>query len=113
MDLSCSAKAEHPVSAPVAGPSQRAPTSRTGVFIFRSTMSNSGAPSRQHRKSGNDDAERHCRDAIGIRVFFHTSRKLASNGREVLSLLPKEGGGAPNGAPIVAAPRCAGAAAAQ
>ena len=28
------------------------------------------------------------------------SRKLASNGREAMSLLPKEGGGAPNGAPI-------------
>jgi hypothetical protein len=28
------------------------------------------------------------------------SRKLASNGREAVSLLPKEGGGAPNGAPI-------------
>ena len=27
------------------------------------------------------------------------SRKLASNGREAMSLLPKEGGGAPNGAP--------------
>jgi hypothetical protein len=40
------------------------------------------------------------------------SRKLASNGREAMSLLPKtsllpkEGGGAPNGAPTVAAPRC-------
>jgi hypothetical protein len=40
-----------------------------------------------------------------IRVFFHALRKLASNGREAMSLLPKtsllpkEGGGAPNGAP--------------
>ena len=90
-----------------------APTSRTGVFIFRSTMSNSDAPSRHHRKPGNDDAELHSRDAIRIGVFFHTSRKLASNGREAMSLLPKEGGGAPNGAPTVAAPRCAGAAAAR
>ena len=82
-------------------------------------MSNSDAPSRHHRKPGNDDAELHCRDAIRIRVFFHASIKLASNGREAKSLLPKmsllpqEGGGAPNGAPTVAAPQCAGAAAAR
>ena len=69
-ELSCSAKAEHPVIAAVAGPAQRAPTSRTGVFIFRSTMSNSDAPSRRHRKPGNDDAELHSRDAIRIRVCF-------------------------------------------
>src|SRR5580704_14985842 len=56
-----------------------------------------------HRKPGNDDAELHCRDANSIRVCF--PRKLASNGREAMSLLPKtsllpkEGGGAPNGAP--------------
>jgi hypothetical protein len=68
-------------------------------FIVRSTMSNSDAPSRQHRKPGHDDAELHCRDATSIRVFFHASIKLASNGREAMSLLPKEGGGAPNGAP--------------
>jgi hypothetical protein len=54
-------------------------------------MSNSDAPSRHRRKPGNDDAERHCRDAIRIRVFFHASRKLASNGREAMSLLPKRG----------------------
>ena len=47
-----------------------APTSRTGVFIFRSTMSNSDAPSRHRRKPGNDDAELHCRDALRIRVCF-------------------------------------------
>jgi hypothetical protein len=82
-------------------------------------MSNSDARSRHHRKPGDDDAELHCRDAVRIRVFFHASRKLASNGREAMSLLPKtsllpkEGGGAPNGAPTVAAPQCAGAAAAQ
>jgi hypothetical protein len=46
-----------------------APASPTGVFIFRSTMSNSDAPSRHHRKPGNDDAELHSRDATGIRVF--------------------------------------------
>ena len=48
-----------------------APTSRTGVFIFRSTMSNSDAPSRHRRKPGNDGAELHSRDATSIRVFFH------------------------------------------
>jgi hypothetical protein len=76
----------------------------TGVFIVRSTMSNSDAPSRHRRKPGNDDADLHCRDAISIRVLLHASRMLASNGREAKSLLPdvfapKEGGGAPNGAP--------------
>jgi len=77
-------------------------------------MSNSDAPSRHRREPGNDDAELHCRDAIRIRVFCHASRMLASNGREAMSLLPEEGGGAPNGAPIpVAAPQCAGAAAAR
>ena len=75
-------------------------------FIVRSTMSNSDAPSRHHRKPGHDDAELQSRDALRIRVFCHVSRKLASNGREAMSLLPKtsllpkEGGGAPNGAPI-------------
>ena len=44
---------------------------RTGVFIFRSTMSNSDAPSLHRRKPGNDDADLHCRDANSIRVFFH------------------------------------------
>jgi len=64
-------------------------------------MSNSDAPSRHRRKPGNDDAELHSRDALRIRVFFHAPRKLASNRREAMSLLPKkEGGGAPNGAPI-------------
>src|SRR5580700_2396391 len=76
-----------------------APTSRTGVFIIRSTMSNSDAPSRHHRKPGDDDAELHSRDAARIRVFLHASIKLASNQQEAMSLLPKEGGGAPNGAP--------------
>jgi hypothetical protein len=76
-----------------------APTSRTGVFIFRSTMSNSDASSRHHRNPGNDDADMHSRDALCIRVFLHASKKLASNGQEAISLLPKEGGGAPNGAP--------------
>jgi len=76
-------------------------------------MSNSDAPFRQHRKPGNDDAELHCRDATSIRVFFHASKKLASNGREATSLLPQEGGGAPNGAPTVAALQWAGAAAAR
>jgi hypothetical protein len=52
-------------------------------------MSNSDAPFRQHRKPGNDDAELHCRDANSIRVCLHASRKLASNGREAMSLLPK------------------------
>jgi len=52
-------------------------------------MSNSDAPSRHRRKPGNDDAELHCRDAVRIRVCFHVSRKLASNGREAMSLLPK------------------------
>ena len=52
-------------------------------------MSNS-APSRHHRKPGNDDAELHSRDAICIRVFFHASRKLASNGREASLLLPQD-----------------------
>jgi hypothetical protein len=33
-------------------------------------MSNSHAPSRRHRKPGNDDAELHCRDATSIRVCF-------------------------------------------
>jgi hypothetical protein len=42
-----------------------------------------------HRKPGHDDAELHSRDATSIRVFFHASRKLASNGREAMSLLPK------------------------
>ena len=40
-------------------------------------------------QAGNDDAELHCRDANSIRVFFHTSTKLASNGREAMSLLSK------------------------
>ena len=59
-------------------------------FIVRSTMSNSDAPSRHHRKPGDDDAELHSRDATSIRVFCHVSRKLASNGREAMSLLPKD-----------------------
>src|ERR1700722_2066476 len=62
--------------------------------------------SRHHRTPGDDGAKLQSRDAIRIRGFFHVSRKLASNGREAMSLLPKEGGGAPNGAPTVAAPRC-------
>src|ERR1700685_1390628 len=86
---------------------------RRGPDLFRSTMSNSDAPSRRHRKPGNGDAELHCRDAVRIRVFLHASIKLASDGREAMSLLPQEGGGAPNGAPTVAAPRWAGAAAAR
>jgi hypothetical protein len=76
---------------------------------------------RTHRREpGNDDAELQSRDALRIRAFCHAARKLASNGREAMSLLakmslpPKEGGGAPNGAPIpVATPQCAGAAAAR
>ena len=87
---------------------------RRGLDPFRSTMSNSNTPSRHDRKPGNDDAELHSRDALRVRVILHALRKLASNGREAMSLLPKisllpkEGGGAPNGAPIpVAAPRCA------
>jgi hypothetical protein len=36
-------------------------------------MSNSHAPSRHHRKPGNDDAELHCRDAIRIRVLLQES----------------------------------------
>ena len=52
-----------------------APTARTGVFIVRSTMSNSDALSHHHRKPGDDDAERHCRDAMRIRVFFHAFKK--------------------------------------
>ena len=70
-----------------------------GRLYFRSTMSNSDPLSRHHRKPGNDGAELQSRDALRIRVFCHVSRKLASNGREAMSLLPKEGGGAPNGAP--------------
>ena len=70
--------------------------------------------SRHHRKPGNDDAELHCRDATSIRVFCHACQESLprTDGRRCLcspkmSLLPKEGGGAPNGAPIpVAAPRC-------
>ena len=34
-------------------------------------MSNSGAPSRHHRKPGNDDADMRSRDALCIRVFLH------------------------------------------
>jgi hypothetical protein len=45
--------------------------------------------------------------------FSRLPKKLASNEREAMCLLPKEGGGAPNGAPTVAAPQCAGAAAAR
>jgi hypothetical protein len=49
---------------------------------------------------GNDDAKLHCRDAIGIRVFLHASQiSLPRTDGRRLSLLPKEGGGAPNGAP--------------
>jgi len=44
-----------------------------------------------HREPGHDDAELHSRDATSIRVFLHASRKLASNGREAMSLLPKRG----------------------
>jgi hypothetical protein len=48
---------------------------------------------------------RNCIAAMRI-ASGSASRKLASNGREAMSLLPEEGGGAPNGAPTVAAPRC-------
>jgi hypothetical protein len=79
-------------------------------------MSNSGAPSRHRRKPGNDDADMHSRDALCIRVFLHafqeslprTDGRPSLSGGQVfreaksllpMSLLPKEGGGAPNGAP--------------
>jgi hypothetical protein len=65
-------------------------------------MSNSDAPSRHRRKPGNDDAELHCRDAVRIRVCFKKAC-LERTGGDVfapkMSLLPQEGGGAPNGAP--------------
>ena len=79
------------------------PLSRGRKKAFRSTMSNSDARSRHRRKPGTEDAGLHCRDAVRIRVFLHALRKLASNGREAdvfrpMSLLPKEGGGAPRDA---------------
>ncbi len=55
--------------------SERAPTSPTGVFVVRSTMSNSDAPSLHHRKRGDDDAEPHSRDALRIRGFLHAFKK--------------------------------------
>ena len=50
-------------------------SSSTGVFIVRSTMSNSDAPSRHHRRPGDDGAELHSRDALRIRVFSHAFQK--------------------------------------
>jgi hypothetical protein len=68
-------------------------------------MSNSDAPSRHHRKRGNDDADLHSRDANSIRVFLHAIQESLprTDGRPCIAsqdvFAPKEGGGAPNGAP--------------
>ena len=86
---------------------------------FRSTMSNSDAPSRLHRKAM---TTRNCiaamRFASGSSVTLAKKACLERTGGQVFAsqeclCSPKEGGGAPNGAPTVAAPRWAGAAAAR
>jgi len=72
-------------------PQAAAPASRTGVFMFRSTMSNSDAPSRHHRKPGDDDAELHCRDATSIRVFcLACQESLPRTDGRPMALLPKD-----------------------
>jgi hypothetical protein len=66
---------------------KRADNRERASFIVRSTMSNSGAPSRHRRNPGNDDAELHSRDAICIRVFFHAFQESLprTDGRPSLS----------------------------
>jgi hypothetical protein len=68
------------------------PRDATGVFIFRSTMSNSDSPSHHRRKPGDDDAELRSRDAVRIRVFLHAIQKSLprTDGRRFLCSLKRE-----------------------
>jgi hypothetical protein len=76
-----------PLHHPSGGPLPRYPPSRSAL---RRTQTRRSSPSERRRVAGADEWHR-SRDAVCIRVVDHASRRLASNGREAISLLPEKG----------------------